>query len=161
LAKFGSNLYARSLFEVWNGRPDVDKFTPLDLETAIEELAMLQYFPADDGARAAIMRLLARMVPHREALIWVVRTMVDRVGAWKGPMELRGVLCTRFRPADGVEAFSTIAGFRAEDSEAAYLEEHTQRKVGWITEPDKPAQISGDKSARLLIEGLCKSKEIQ
>lgn len=139
-----------------------EKFTQRDLQMAIDDLAMLSYFPADEGARAAIMRLLARMVPHREALGWLVRTMLDRVGAWKGPMELRGVICTRWKPADGIEAESTLIGFRGEDSEAAYLEEHAQRKVGWIAaEGEPPKQISGDRQARALIEGLSRAKEIQ
>jgi hypothetical protein len=140
----------------------VDKFTADDLENAMDELSMCQFFPTDPGTRSAIMRLLARMVPHREALIWLVRTMVDKVGVWKGPMELRGVLCTRWKPADGIEAESTLIGFRGDDSEDAYLEEHAQRKVGWIaTEGEEPKQISADRQARALIEGLSRAKEIQ
>lgn len=140
----------------------MDKFTPKDLELAVDELSMCEYFPTDPGTRAAIMRLLARMVPHRQALTWLVRTLVDRVGQWKGPTELRAVLCTRYPPADGVEAFSALPGFTLNDSEAAVLEQHEQLKVGWTeTEGEPPKQISGDRQARALIEGLSRAKGIQ
>lgn len=141
----------------------MDKFTPQDLETALDELSMCQYFPTEPGVRAAIMRTLARMVPHREALIWLVRTMVDRIGTWKGPMELRGVLCTRFRPADGIEAFSSLPGFRPEDSEAALLDEHEQRKVGWLppAEGAAPKQITADPEMERIMRQLEAGKGIQ
>ena len=46
----------------------MDKFTPQDLQQAVEDLSMLEYFPREPGAQAAIMRLLVQMVPHRKAL---------------------------------------------------------------------------------------------
>lgn len=75
---------------------------------------MLRYFPSDAGARAGIMGVLARMVETVEGLQWLVRTMVDEVGEWQGPKELRGVYCTRFRPADGIEAWCAQGKFSAE-----------------------------------------------
>lgn len=100
-----------------------EKITAHDLAEALEELSILAYWPSAESARAAIGSLLARMVPHREALRWLVRAMVDRVGEWKGPTELRGVLCWRYRPADGISADSTCAGFTAGDGERLSIEE--------------------------------------
>ena len=100
-----------------------EKFTLQDVQAAIAELSMLRYFPEEEAARAAIGSLMVRMVPHREALRWLVRAMVDRVGEWKGPTELRGVLCWRYRPADGISADSTCAGFTAGDGERLSIEE--------------------------------------
>jgi hypothetical protein len=78
----------------------------LAISDAVTELAQLKYFPSDDGAREGIMRLLLRLVEFGRAdqLTWLVRVMVDRVGVCNGPVELRGVFCTRFKPADGIEA---------------------------------------------------------
>jgi hypothetical protein len=70
------------------------------------------------------MALLAQMCPSREALDWLVDQMVNRVGIWKGPAELRGVLCWHFKPADGSEAESSIPGFRPADSEQLCIERH-------------------------------------
>ena len=100
-----------------------EKFTLQDVQAAIAELSMLRYFPAEEAARAAIGSLMVRMVPHREALRWLVRAMVDRVGEWRGPTELRGVLCWRYRPADGISADSTFAGFTAGDGERLSIEQ--------------------------------------
>ena len=99
-----------------------EKFTLQDVQSAIAELSMLRYFPADEATRAAVGSLMVRMVPHREALLWLVRAMVDRVGEWKGPTELRGVLCWRYRPADGISAESACAGFTATDGERLSIE---------------------------------------
>lgn len=91
-------------------------------------MGMLSYFPSDPGVRGAIVALLAQICPHREALEWLVDAMINKVGAWKGPMELRGVLCWHYRPADGIEVDATTAGFRPVDSELAVIERHEEIK---------------------------------
>lgn len=90
------------------------KPSPQQLNWAVGELGMLRYFPSDAGARAGIMGVLARMVETVEGLQWLVRTMVDEVGEWQGPKELRGVYCTRFRPADGIESWCAQGKFSPE-----------------------------------------------
>lgn len=139
----------------------MDKFSRNDLTNAIDELSICEFFPREPGAQAAVMKLLAKMCPHREALRWLVDQFVNRIGKWHGPAELRAVLATRYRPADGIEAFSTLPGFTPEDSEAKCFDEHEQLKVGWAEERDNMARISGDSKSRLLIEGLAKAKGIQ
>jgi hypothetical protein len=80
-------------------RPTKDQIT-----SAVAALGAMSFFPSDAPARKAIMQLIARMVGTKEQLDWLVLTMIDKVGEWKNPKELRGVYCSRFRPADGVEA---------------------------------------------------------
>lgn len=104
--------------------------SPIDLAEAVEDLAMCEFFPSDPAARASIMRLLAKICPHREALQWLVAAFTDRVGKWHGPVELRAILCTRYRPCDGIEAYSEIPGFTAQESESASLEQHELLKAG-------------------------------
>ncbi len=132
----------------------METFSPRDLQLAIDDLAICEYFPADEGARAAIMRLLARMVPHKEALQWLVTTYTNKVGKWKGPVELRAVLCTRFKPADGVEAYSQLGGFTPEESEAAQISAHEQRKAGWIAGEVEQAKQIADPQARAMLKQL-------
>jgi len=79
--------------------------------TAVSELALLRYFPVEASAREALMRLLERMVATPEQLGWLTRTMIDQVGEWQGPKELRGVFCTRFSPADGIKADCSAGEF--------------------------------------------------
>ncbi len=105
------------------------RFNKADLEVAMGRLGMLSYFPSEPSIQAAIMDLLARMCPHREALEWLVDQMVNHVGQWKGPAELRGVLCWRWTPADGVEASCSIPGFTPSDGEALTIERSGEREM--------------------------------
>lgn len=86
---------------------------------ALERLQILAYFPASDGAREELAHMLVAMVDRKDRLDWLVSAMISQVGTWYGPVELRGVYCTRFQPADGIEANCiSTAGFTALDIEA-------------------------------------------
>lgn len=89
-----------------------------DLAGALAQFSMLRYFPADEMAHESIVLLLRRLCGTRERLMWLISRMVDHVGYWPGPAEVRGLFCTRFRPADGVEADCTLPGYTAADGEA-------------------------------------------
>lgn len=108
----------------------MDKFNARDLQQAVEDLSTCDFFPREPGAQAAVMRLLAKICPNKAALRWLVDTFVNRIGKWHGPTELRAVLCTRYRPQDGIEAWSQIAGFTAADGEERSYAEHQQLKAG-------------------------------
>lgn len=105
-------------------------FNTRDLEQAIEDLAMCEFFPREPGPQAGVMRLLVEMVPSREALRWLVDTYTNRIGKWHGPAELRAVLCTRYKPQDGIEGWSQLPGFTAADSEERSYAQHEQLKAG-------------------------------
>jgi hypothetical protein len=114
-----------------------EKFNQRDLERAADALAMLRYWTPE--LRAPVMHLLATMCPHREALEWLVAELVNHVGYWPGPADVRGLLCNRYDPADRIEAWCSIPGYRAEDHEARHVAEHEQRKAqeradGWVAE---------------------------
>jgi hypothetical protein len=102
----------------------VDLFTENDLSEAVEDLAMLPFFPAE--SRAAVMTLLRKMCPHRTALRWLVAEAVNHVAKWPGPAELRGILCSHYDAADGIDQWSSLPGYRAEDAEMKHLEAHEQ-----------------------------------
>ena len=94
--------------------------TDLQLENAVGYLSAMKFFPAygDTGARGAIKAVLQAMVAEQKQLEWLVQTMVMKVPQWNGPLDMRGIFCTRFKPADGIEACTSTAGFSAEDMEA-------------------------------------------
>jgi hypothetical protein len=90
------------------------------IEEAVNEMSIVKFFPAEAEQRAAVGKLLMRMLEFGRAdqLKWLVMTMLDRVNEWNGPVELRAVFCTRFRPADGIEADSKYSpGFTAGEME--------------------------------------------
>lgn len=62
-----------------------------DLQAAVARLSILRFFPGEPIAHVAIMELLDSMVSTTEQLSWLVRTMVNQVGTWEGPQELRGI----------------------------------------------------------------------
>ncbi len=105
------------------------KFTKADLEKANARLMMCPFYPTDPMAQAAVMDLLRRMCPSKEALEWLVTTVVNRVGKWPGPAELRGLLCWKFPPADREEGVCSIPGFTWMDGEERTLNEHLQLKA--------------------------------
>lgn len=78
------------------------RFGSEDVMDAVASLSLCRYFPADPASRAALATLLARMVPHREALTWLTDTQVNVIGEWRGAKELRGLLCSRYTPNDGI-----------------------------------------------------------
>lgn len=128
-------------------------FSKTDLDAAIAQLSICARFPGDEAARAAIQLLLARMCPSREALDWLVLEFVNRIGEWRGPVELRGVLCTRYRPQDGIEATCSIPGYRPEDGEARAYDRHLQLKAGGLTDERELRKLCDSEGLRLLEGG--------
>ena len=100
--------------------------TETQYRQAVETLGALRFFPSDPGGRTGVMYVLQSMVEDVERLDWIVRTMLTKVGEWKGPLDLRGIYCTRFKPADGEEAVTSTPGFSAEDLEAQSTYEYKQ-----------------------------------
>jgi hypothetical protein len=127
-----------------------DKFTKQDLERACDNLAMLPFFPVE--ARAAVMRLLATMCPSKQALDWLITETVNRVAKWPGPAELRGLLCTRYDAADGVDGYCSLPGYSAAEMEAKAIERHEQLKVGgW--EAERLTQLAAGKEPLRISSG--------
>lgn len=102
--------------------------TPQEIASAVTELTCLNYFPRDESGQKAIMKLVQRMVERPDQLRWLINTMIDQVGEWKGPTELRGVYCSRYKPLDGIEADSSHARFSPESNESRAMLEHAAVK---------------------------------
>lgn len=64
------------------------------------------------------MDLFDRMVPTQQALDWLVLALVDHVGKWPSPADVRGMLCTAYKPLDGIEGNTQMSGFSAGDNES-------------------------------------------
>lgn len=131
---------------------------------AVGELAILRYFPADPVAREGIMRLLERMVSTPEQLRWLVDMMVDQVGEWQGPRELRGVFCTRYQPADGLEADCSSGQFSPGALEAFSARAHNAAQIASGErlriegQVDEPGPVSTDPALNAAISGLSKAR---
>lgn len=104
-----------------------------EISRAISRLTCLKFFPQEAQARAALMELLDRMVESPTQLEWLVMTLIDRVGTYDGPDQIRAVFCTRFRPKDGIEA-NLKEGHPLYKSEEQLLDEYRANTA--ITAPD-------------------------
>jgi hypothetical protein len=74
----------------------------------VAELTLLRFFPSDESARLAIVRMVGQMAETEEQVRWLVRRTLDLHNEWPGPLELRAVFCSRFRPKDGKNAYSEM-----------------------------------------------------
>jgi hypothetical protein len=89
----------------------MEVFMNLSPETAAEgvcKLALMAFFPGDPDTRAALVWALLQFVDTEEHLEWLVERALKLYTRWPGVGELRAVYCSRFKPADGQEAYSEI-----------------------------------------------------
>ena len=97
------------------------KFTDTELDDAVDDLETIPFFR--DSMRASVKRELMNIAPHYRALRWLVDTAKHKCKEWPGMSELRGLLCTRFDPADGIdEPMCSISGYSPYEQEQKYLD---------------------------------------
>lgn len=68
----------------------------------------MRFFPTEPAGRLAIVKSVAAMSGSEERACWIVDQMLALTNDWPGILEVRGVYCLRFKPADGVEGESEI-----------------------------------------------------
>ena len=78
------------------------------LATAINRLATLRYFPSDKGVKVELAKMLNEMCSTDEQVEWLANRTTQLYTEWLGPAELRAVMCSRYCPADGIEADSAV-----------------------------------------------------
>lgn len=71
---------------------------------AVDQMALLQFFPSDAGTRKELLKLISEMCWNDEQVKWLAKRMITLFDQWPGPHELRAVLCSRWPAADGVDA---------------------------------------------------------
>ena len=129
------------------------KPTIQQITDAAARLTCLRFFPVGDAAKTEVMRLLDRMCQTKERLDWLVSAMVDQVGTWYGPVELRGVYCQKYTPADGITAWCIeTPGFRALDAEATYLERFALERQKELEAPRQEQGLQRISAAKMEIQ---------
>jgi len=82
--------------------------SPEEAVVVRDQFSLMKFFPSDPGAKAALSRLLQRMCRSFEEAQWLVDRALDVYGDWPGTSELRALYCSRFKPMDGIEAYSAL-----------------------------------------------------
>jgi hypothetical protein len=95
------------------------KPTTAQIAAAMAELGAIPFFPSDPAAQLVIARHVAKFVGGVKELRWLVDASVTVMQRWAGIPELRGLYCTRYKPADGIEATCMLPGYTPEELEMA------------------------------------------
>lgn len=80
--------------------------SPNVLDMAVARIGLMPFFPQSDAARAVVALELAAMCGSDDQVNWLATRFTTLFKRWPGLAELRAVLCSKFRPLDGVEANS-------------------------------------------------------
>ena len=101
------------------------KPTPEQIMNSVQSMAsMIPFFPKDDLGQKIITASLAKFVNTQEELEWLTVSACEVLRDWErggGLPELRGIFCTRFKPADGQYTHTTTPCFQAENLEAQFF----------------------------------------
>jgi hypothetical protein len=82
--------------------------TPEAAASAVSKLALMAFFPGDPDTRSALIWALMQLVETEEQLDWLIERALKLYTRWPGVGEIRALYCSRFKPKDGVEAYSEI-----------------------------------------------------
>ena len=74
----------------------------------ISELTLMRFFPSEDPARTALVRIICEMAESEDQIRWLVGRMINLYPEWPGPREMRACFCSKFKPKDGIEAHSQV-----------------------------------------------------
>jgi hypothetical protein len=82
---------------------------PVKVLEMIGELRVLRYFPNDESVMNAIVRLCGSMCASETQVRWLVDRLTSGIYTeWPGIAEVRGCFCSRYKPADGINVYSTV-----------------------------------------------------
>lgn len=68
----------------------------------------LKFFPSDPDARIGIAEEIAAMAADEEQVRWLVGRLPKLFQEWPAMLEVRAVFCSKYKPKDGEEAYSSV-----------------------------------------------------
>ena len=82
---------------------------PVKVLEMVAELRVLRFFPNDEAVMTAIVRLCGSMCADETQVRWLISRMTSGIyETWPGAMEMRACYCNRYKPKDGINAYSTV-----------------------------------------------------
>lgn len=125
----------------------------------IAELGMLKYFPSSDFAQAGIVRLVCQMATTEDQIRGLVDRMLNLYNDWPGPQEMRACFCSKFKPADGIEASSAV--FFESDGIPSEKESAPQQLEAQPVHRLTAAELTKDERMRSEIANIAARKRLQ
>jgi hypothetical protein len=78
------------------------------INALVGSMGTMKFFPSDPAARLALTELMTEMASTEEQVRWLAKRMRSLYNEWPGEREMRACFCSRFRPADGINAYSSV-----------------------------------------------------
>lgn len=128
------------------------KLTPETAASAVAKLALMAFFPGDPDIRAALVSVFMDMIDTEEQLDWLVNRALRLYARWPGVAEIRALYCSRWKPKDGIEAYSST-----------YLDGIPSERKGAQAERDAPRgqPVTTDPILNRQIQKIAGSKKLQ
>jgi hypothetical protein len=82
--------------------------TPDAASAAVAKMALMAFFPGDPDIRAALVSVFMDMIDTEEQMEWLVKRALRLYARWPGVAEIRALYCSRWKPKDGIEAYSSV-----------------------------------------------------
>jgi hypothetical protein len=111
---------------------------------AVRAMSSIPFFPKEEYAQRAIMTEIAKFADRPEHVEWLEHAAIRSMREWRGVAELRGMYCTRFKPADGIDEYCSVPGFSANDCEAAYIDERSKQTERKMLEWKRELKLLGE-----------------
>jgi len=82
---------------------------PRDVLRILEGLAVLPFFVHNEHTMNSLVKLCGSMCSSLAEVQWLVNRMTSGIYTqWPGPAEMRACFCCRYKPKDGVNAYSSV-----------------------------------------------------
>lgn len=134
------------------------------LSSRVAGLSCLRFFPTRDDTegRLEITKEIASMAGTWERALWIIDQLKKLTNDWPGCMEMRGIFCHRFLPADGISAESKLCpdGQIPRDQAIGFIPANKQEQ---LRDPRDRSLPSGDvgNAVRALIAPRKRGDEIK
>lgn len=130
------------------------RLTPETAAAGVAKMALMAFFPGDPDIRAALVSVFMDMVETDEQLDWLVNRALRLYGKWPGVAEIRALYCSRWKPKDGMETYSSIYPEGIPSERKAPAPERDPPRGGPVTaDPDLNREIRQVADAKKLQPG--------
>jgi hypothetical protein len=119
----------------------------------MEKLTALRGFPFEGGGRGTVAEEIRRMCRSATDALWLVGRVIQLCSSWPGPLEMRRIYCSQYRPLDGLEPTPTSELFPDGVPSERQLEE-------WKPLQLPPGAVSADQQLDGKIHELAEEKRI-
>lgn len=85
-----------------------ERMTKAAAAACIGRMSLLKYYPSDPITSTALIELVMDLCEYADQAEWLGKRVRDFYREWPGAHEIRAVFCSKYRPKDGVNAYSAV-----------------------------------------------------